>query len=344
MARSVVDDIRNAPAALARGFGIEPYPLPPPDFDPWSARDEDLRSFGLPTPMAMPNNPAATAFRRAFLQRRPGGPPLSFMYAQQRTAAAPPVGVRPIAAITTQPVQKSVNWSGGYVVPRDGRSFASVMANWTVTTVSPPFPDTATEYQSSTWIGLDGQKFYSHSSLPQIGTRQKCDPNPTPNPEYKAWFQWWARGRDTPPEDLALPVSAGDEISAIITVLDETTVRCNLKNVTQDIVLQAFNAFAPAGLRISGATAQWIMERPSPIGSDGWDAYELPVYTPFAFTGCVAESLAPGSEDLHDHGLDGARLIRMYELTGYPMRTRTISTARRILGPPQAMELTYVAP
>ncbi len=344
MANSSADDPTRLHATAARVTGIDPYPLPPEGFDPSAARDEDLSRFGLPTLAATARNPAATAFRRAFLQRPPSGDPLRFLLAKGPLVVAPPAGIRPIAAIASWPTQKSVNWSGGYVVPRDGRSLASVMANWTVPAVTAPPGGTAPEYRSSTWIGLDGQRLYLDSSLPQIGTLQKSVAGSVPKAEYSAWFQWWARGQHLPQEDLLLPVEPYDEISAIITVLDETTVRCNLKNVTQGIILQAFKAFAPEPCGISGATAEWIMERPSPMGSDGWDAYDLPVYTPFAFTACVAESIAPGSPDLQDHELDSARLIRMYEITANPTGVSTISTARAVLAPAQRLELTYVAP
>lgn len=335
---------RDRTVSLHPNGAIVPYPLPPDHFDPAAANDEELRLFGLPTQMAFSGNRTAAAFRRAFLRHRPGTPPLSFLLAVEPTAGPPPSGIIAIAAPVSWPSQKSMNWSGGYVTPRDGRSFASVMANWTVPEVSAPTSGNASEYQSSTWIGLDGQKRYLDSSLPQIGTRQKRLTQPAPRSEYSSWFQWWARGRDLPIQDLALPVDAYDEISAIITVLDETTVRCNLKNVSKGIILQAFDALAPAGLRISGATAEWIMERPSPMGSDGWEPHELPAYTPFAFTACVAESALPGLPDLREHDLEGARLIRMYEIAHTPTSVRTISTARRELGPPQRLELTYVAP
>jgi hypothetical protein len=332
----------DAPARPVPG-GIAPRPLPPEGFDPETAPDEELERYGLPTERAMARNAAASGFRRAFLRRRPDGPPLRFLLARGPGAGAPPSGVRPIAALATWPSQKSVNWSGGYVAPRDGRSFVAVMGTWTVPAVSAPPGGTAAEYRSSTWIGLDGQKFYLDSSLPQTGTLQRWVTGPVAKAEYSAWFQWWARGQDNPQQDLALPVAAGDEMRAIITVLDETTVVVALRNVTQDAIT-AFFAFAPTPCRISGATAEWIMERPSPMGSDGWEAYELPVYTPFAFSGCVAESIAPGRLDLQDHDIEIARLIRMYQIDADPTSVRTISTARRVVGPPLTLELSHVPP
>lgn len=329
---------------LPRRSGIQPIGVPPDIFVPSREPDNILASFGLPTLNAMASNPKATAFRRAYLRGAVDGRPHQYMPALAMADLAPDGAVIPLAAPTAQPAQKSVNWSGGYLMPRDGHSFASVMADWTVPTVSVPPGGTEPEYRSSTWIGLDGQRSYLDSSLPQIGTRQRCTTGSGATAEYGAWFQWWARGQVTEEEPLALPVAPGEVISAIITVFDETSVVCNLRNVTRDITLEAFKAFAPGPCRISGATAEWIMERPSPPKSDGWEAYELPVYTPFAFTACIAESQAPGSTALYDRDLEGSRLIRMYAIDTKPTRIRTISTVRRVIKPAQKLELAYFAP
>jgi hypothetical protein len=323
---------------------IETFGVPRNDFVPSRAPDSALIRFGLPTLDAMASNPKATAFRRAYLRGAVDGRPHQYMAALAMADFAPDGAVIPLAAPTAQPAQKSVNWSGGYLMPRDGHSFASVMADWTVPTVSAPPGGTEPEYRSSTWIGLDGQRSYLDSSLPQIGTSQRCTTGSGATAEYGAWFQWWARGQVTEEVPLALPVAPGDVISAVITVFDATSVICNIRNVTRDITLEAFKAFVPGPCRISGATAEWIMERPSPPKSDGWEAYELPVYTPFAFTACIAESRAPGSTALHDRDLEGSRLIRMYAIDADPTRIRTVSTARRVIAPAQKLALSYVAP
>jgi hypothetical protein len=109
-------------------------------------------------------------------------------------------------------------------------------------------------------------------------------------------------------------------------------------------MLQAFDVPAPPGHLISGATAEWIMERPSPLGSDGWSPYRLPAYQPFSFTGCLAESMAPGDTTARRIDLEQARLIRMYEIVDSPRSVRTISSARKVLAPQQALELSYVGP
>lgn len=322
------------------------YTVLPESFDALTASDDDLRGLGLPPVLATESNQRAVAFRRAFLLPAPGELPLRLLSAPKLPPTLPSIRAFPSAAIASRPAQKSLNWSGGYLAPREGRSFVSVMGRWKVPSVSPPPGGAAQEYRSSTWIGLDGQKFYLDSSLPQIGTSQRWMPGPPGEARYAAWFQWWARGQEATEIErpLDLPVAAGDEISAIITVLDETTVCCNLKNVTQGIILKAFEAIAPVPCHISGATVEWVMERPSPLSSVGSDPYRLPVYTPFAFSDCLAESIAPGNDALRDHDLERARTMRMYEITANPTSVRTISVANRVRKPIQKIELTYTGP
>jgi hypothetical protein len=316
--------------------------VPYDGFDPSMAPESALLQYGLPTPNAMASNPLATAFRRRFLE--PGADsPLRFVPMLPVSVLAEDFLIARRAAPAGQPTQKSANWSGAYRTPRDGHSFVSVMAEWVVPAVSVPPDRPEQEFHSSTWIGLDGQRFYLDSSLPQIGTKQRCGPALAGQLEYYAWFQWWARGEHSEEQPLALPVNPGDRISAILTVVEQDSVICNLKNVTQNVMLEAFRTWAPSPCRISGATAEWIMERPSPPHSDGWEAYALPVYTPFAFTACIAETQPLGSTALHDRDLEGARLIRMYEIIANPPGTRTVSTARRVLLPEQRLEMSYLA-
>lgn len=319
-----------------------PLPLPTEErnFDPLQATDAERRHFGLPTLDDQPKDSLSWHLRRAFLSPPSGG---RLRFAQALTGSGgPPTSRTTPAATFPWPAQKSSNWSGGYVVPRDGRSIVTVMGTWTVPVIAPPGGGTQTEYQSSTWIGLDGQRAYRDSSLPQIGTKQVC--NAAGQVTNSAWYQWWARGLHDGEEFLALPLAAGEEISAVITVLNATTARFNLKNVSQGIMLQAFDVPAPPGHLISGATAEWIMERPSPLGSDGWSPYRLPAYQPFSFTGCIAESMAPGDTTARRIDLEQARLIRMYEIVDSPRSVRTISSVRKVLAPQQALELTYVGP
>src|SRR6266511_3732746 len=77
------------------------------------------------------------------------------------------------AALGRSHREASSNWSGAYITPRNGEMFTQVAALWYVPTVTPPPGGSLTAtYGSSTWIGLDGQRSYFNSTLPQIGTGQ----------------------------------------------------------------------------------------------------------------------------------------------------------------------------
>jgi hypothetical protein len=323
---------------------IDFRPLPADNFDLSSASEALLRHHGFPSPAQAVGTPEIAAFYRRFLQPRADGTPLRFVSAATIPTTGTVVRVAPLSAPAPWPAQKSVNWSGGYVTPREGRSLTGVMGTWTVPQVSEPPGAAEPRYHSSTWIGLDGQRLYNDSSLPQIGTRQRWVRAATPKQDlYDAWFQWWARGEQNPPIPLpSFDVKPGDTISAILTVLNPTTVRFNLKNVTQGMMLQPFDVPAPGSRIVSGATAEWIMERPSPMGADGWGAYRLPAYTSFRFTGCLAQARAPGETTAAEVDLGTVRLIRMYELSANPPSLRTVSVASRILGADQKLELSHV--
>jgi hypothetical protein len=82
-------------------------------------------------------------------------------------------------------------------------------------------------------------------------------------------------------------------------------------------------------LKVSGATAEWIVERPA--DEIRGELYALPDYGTVHFTNCcalsaempVGEAPGPGREQT----LDGARLIRMYKRERNPSRTVMISKA-----------------
>ena len=107
---------------------------------------------------------------------------------------------------------------------------------------------------------------------------------------------------------------------ASLCVLSETRVHGIIENRTTGEILP-FTMDAPTDrssrmqLKVSGATAEWIVERPADEITG--ELYELPDYGTVPFTNCCALSAempvggvpGPGREQT----LDGARLIRMYK-------------------------------
>jgi hypothetical protein len=230
--------------------------------------------------------------------------------------------------------EASENWSGAYVKPKRGEMITELYGIWRVPKPRPRRNGPADlEYRSSTWIGVDGQRRYYHSSLPQIGTAQfvaNAVGRPQ-RPKVFAWWQWWLSDHSSPPVDLSLPVAVGDTIGAHLRVVRRDRVRFFIANLTRKVALAAFECPAPprdVPLEVSGATAAWITERPSEL--DGGPLYVLPDCGSVRFEACLAlSSAAPGAPPRTLHTLTGATFIDMYERRARPYRTHRVSRARR---------------
>jgi hypothetical protein len=85
--------------------------------------------------------------------------------------------------------------------------------------------------------------------------------------------------------------------------------------------------------KVAGGTAEWVMERPTILGST--DLYELPDYDQVVFDPCYALSaVAPGPPTVLGtlERITGPTLTRMFRVADSPHRAVTISKAKR-LGP-----------
>lgn len=304
----------------------------PEKFDPLTEPAAALAGFGIPPRPDPDRQPALARFWIEMFSE-----PLKFVD-QDCLLVDEPLLARPQLRFARKARHEaSGNWSGAYVTPRDGQQLTEVHASWTVPSIEPPagLPPEA-EYRSSIWIGLDGQRRYFDSSLPQIGTAQFL--NPTRDPPFWTWCQWWLR--DSPhtflPGKLSVPIEPRERVMASLRVLTETQVHCIIKNQsTGHIVI--FTMDAPTDTlsggrpRISGSTAEWIVERPTNVATGG--LYDLPDYGRVWFTECLAVSArlrpdgtpGPGREQT----LENAQLVEMYKIEHAPSRRVTVSKARR---------------
>jgi hypothetical protein len=328
------------------------HPAPVGIFDPRTAKPEELAMYGLPP---RPDRTAPMVVQNFWNNTYPG--PITFAAPTFSIASIiiPPITVtiptyRPRAALAGggRRHHRSENWSGASLTAAGGGMFTEIHGMWQVPTPTmPPGGSATTSYRSSTWVGLDGQRRYFHSSLPQIGTSQFIEPQAgVPTPIYGCWWQWWHRDRVFLDVPIALPVKAGDLMSCSIVVLSPTTVRFSITNVSDRRPFPSFVATAPevplpgmpnpVQAKISGATAEWVMERPTRyefIGpSIGPGAlYELPSYGTVTFMDCYAvRGDGPGAPQQQDCDLTGARYINMYERRWAPARTTDISVANGV--------------
>jgi Peptidase A4 family len=304
------------------------YDRPPEGFDPRTAEPRELWRYGIPPQPNARELPMGAAFWTEMFT-----PPLVFTEATYLLMADPVLISDQLRMTTSGQRESSLNWSGAYITPRDGRQFTEVHGRWEVPNVMAPAGTSGNaEFRSSIWIGFDGQRRYFDSSLPQIGTAQFLNaPN---DPPLSVWWQWWLR--DNPatyfPVTLPLPIVQGHLMLASLLVLNETQVHFLIENRTTGAVYPPFTIDAPmlSGIqaKVSGATAEWIVERPT--DSNG-DLHELPDYHRVSFTNCFAMSAHMPPGQLPGAGLeqtlDGARLINMHKVDRNPSRTVIISRA-----------------
>ena len=235
--------------------------------------------------------------------------------------------------------ETSSNWSGAYITANWDRQFMQVSGVWTVPELLDLPPGeyqgpTGLPYVCSNWIGLDGQRRYLDSSLPQMGTATTLNlPGP---PTTLTWTQWWARGTGTTiPLPMGLAVNPGDQVLSILTAINPQTVVFLMTNLTTLHFMPVLGTAPPVTLpdgstvipSIAGATAEWIVERPRIVGSS--DQCNFPNYHATDFSYCNAveanevniASLLGGVEQ----ELRGERLIRMFDVLSNPQRTAFIS-------------------
>ncbi|MFC7474638.1 G1 family glutamic endopeptidase [Dankookia sp. GCM10030260] len=315
---------------------VRQFPVPDDTLVPLEADDRELRRFGLPA------RPDARIRPREFdVWRRLLSPPFGrkLTYATQafRVFFAQNYRIDPRGRRLTggSRHERSENWSGGYIKPHAGRSFTAVWGSWTIPKPVYPAPGGAQPgalYKCSTWVGLDGQRRYFDSSLPQIGTSQGIDPI-TGAPVYEAWWQWWARGEMSPVvpilflqhglhamDEMIARVEVTSPTSALLTLKNQTTGEFGMRAEVHAPMIKLPKLPLPMQPRISGATAEWVTERPTIWASD--TLYEMPDYGSVTFRDCL------GITAIGEHPPIGAKLINGYAVRQAPARIRIVSTAQ----------------
>jgi hypothetical protein len=237
------------------------------------------------------------------------------------------------APIITTRWETSLNWSGAYLEPRNGNMFIEVTANWQIPDLSAA-QNPAPSQSSTIWVGLDGQRGYFNSSLPQIGTTQAFDK--LGNPDYHAWYQWWDRDlkHNRPTRIIGFPINPGDLAFCNVQAVDLTHVIVSITNFTSSKMFSK-KLKAPtvpqtgAVPQISGATAQWVVERPTVPNSD--TLLDLVDYGKVRFIRCLASAApAPAMPVAEFQNLDSARFVRMYDRLVHPPSTTWLSLPSRL--------------
>ena len=324
------------------------FPVPDGIFDPASAKPDLLRKYGLP-PRPDPN--CQPLLRKAW--ERGFGKPMTLQQFNlnvdrvQATVYSPHPREQEAVLPSATRFETSSNWSGCYITSNNFKRLIQVWGLWKVPGNLKLPPPTfqgpqGVPYICANWIGLDGQRLYLDSSLPQIGTSSTLQTNGMTVTE--SWAQWWARfDQNTVPAPLGLSVNPGDEVLCVLTVWDPQTVNLVMVNLSSPnqpngmavkgtaptMTLPNNVQYVPS---ITGATAQWIVERPRVVGST--ELNNFPDYGQTEFDSCIA---VEGDEaDIFalfggvSQELQGTRRIRMiYDLFD-PARTAFVSMPRKV--------------
>lgn len=329
------------------GTGTNPVrglKLPPAGFNPWTASMSALNTYDFPV---MPDPRLQPGLYQLFSALFT--PPVTFVdprcisrhgarsHRRRHRAGFGAVG----GAFASSHIATSRSWSGASIVPSGGRQFVLVGGVWTV-----PIPGLPPEqwqvpggasYVCSTWVGLDGQHRYLNSSLPQIGTMQTLASDGTSN--ALAFFQWWDNqdyGEFRVLDGLA--VAPGDTIAGLLWVRTPTSVVGYLRNLRTN-EMTTVEADAPSvrpdggpevQLIVTGANAEWVLERPTEFDTDQLCAF--PDYGTATFSSCCAGAAEkPGSlQAVQERDLTAAELLRLFDVRPDGAHTAFLSMPERV--------------
>jgi hypothetical protein len=194
------------------------------------------------------------------------------------------LAARAHAPIVVVDANHSSNWGGYNQGALDHAPFHQIAGDWTVPTATQHTRGRAEH--SSAWIGIGGGCVTdtcgaaTDSTLIQTGTEQ--DVSAAGKATYSAWYEL------IPAPSLSISnvaVSPGDRMHAEITELVPGVWTITLKNTTKN---QTFSTTVPYASTYG--SAEWIVETPIVIGTDGTGFAAMPNLTPTQFTAARANN------------------------------------------------------
>ncbi len=176
------------------------------------------------------------------------------------TVALAAIGIAAAPASAASSTSTSSNWSG-YVVSQAGTTYTDVKGSWIQPAATCPARNNA---YSSFWVGLGGSSSTS-TGLEQIGTSADCQSG---HPATYAWYELVP----APPITIPLTISAGDAVSAEVSVTG-TTVSLLITDTTTGATFS--KQLTVAGPDLS--SAEWVAEAPSQCDARGSRCSVLPL-------------------------------------------------------------------
>lgn len=231
---------------------------PQGSFDPVTASDVELEAEGFPP------RPDASTHKNSYISWLHAVRSSKNRINPQLELASPHGTIRVPSASTPQADGSitSYNWSG-YVLSNDVTKFddpsalQKVRADITVPSASQPYGSCTGGWTfASTWVGLDGA---GTSDVLQAGIEADayCDPDKK-SAYYSAWYEWFP---GSSVRVTNLPVAPGNEMYVSVWATSETQGHIYILNYNTG-QYTVVNLTAPQGVKLTGRSAEWIVERP----------------------------------------------------------------------------------
>lgn len=277
----VYDDVEDLPDGgkiyVYKVDGVtHQFPLPPEDFDPISATDEQLKTYGIPPRPDINNEDDYLSWVEIvdgvnFVPMTE----LEVMRGNENKASSNNTRYE-TTTYSAVSYRTSPNWSG--YVSNLGLSSSEFYTQVQVDYVEPTVKSSSGVCGNGVWIGLGGD---GSKSLVQAGTAVALL---NPNRHY-AWFECLGPNHTNPPQTIkGIDVNPGDKIHIYISFQAANDLfNWYVVNSTTGQALSDTPKY-DSDIYFDGSTVEWIVERPS--GSTGYG--ELGNYGSVTFTNCKA--------------------------------------------------------
>lgn len=294
--------------------GVTTAPAPPSGFDPLTASDGELATYGFPP--RPDRNVSARAYAAWEGAMKASKHRISPMLKLTNIFHKPNVAVGTIQNSQAY----STNWSA-YVVPTSATSYGSTSIQSVIGLYVVPIAEQAlgtctggTDYEA-TWVGIDG---WGSNDVLQGGVTAEAScfdwwGAVSRSSAYYAWYEWYPAGSV---QISNFPVSPGDDIWSEVVATSSSTGYLYMTNLNTNYSVQLYFS-APPGTNLIGNSAEWVVERPLLCwGVFGCSFAQLTNYTWEVFTdGQAFDGYGYQSEP----GSSGAIAVTMLDNSGNPI-------------------------
>ena len=225
-----------------------------PNFDPLNASAAQLVANGFPAVTDAPHQ--RERFTKVWSKMKD-----KFHYIEPTFRVEHDRTHGPRTAGIAEGTQTSGNWSGAVVNPPAGQAFKYIEGDWVVPAIAAPTQNQW--YYAASWIGIDGD---GSASVFQAGVESEVHTSGSSTSiSYYPWWEWY------PGPSIAItsfPITPGDMIIMLLCSASgagSTTGTVYWTNATTGATTNV-TLTAPAGTKLIGNCAEWIVEAPTVNG------------------------------------------------------------------------------